>query len=351
VVDRKPVQLELERILASRRFRSGQRCRNLLRYVVERTLAGDLQALKERTIGVEVFDRAPDYDTHRDPIVRATACETRKKLAQYYQERASEAAVRIELLTGSYVAEFRECAPPAATPEETPAPAQPGRIGLALGLAATVVLCLSSTASTPGRGRSGLDQLWDPLVNARGAVLICLGSARSPESGPQAYISFGDALCLNRLTSVCARRGKAFQIRDRGAMELPGLADTPSVLIATADDPWVTEALRPLRFTFAEGAVKDRQGAVLPAPDTEHDYAIVARILNAGGGRPIVVAAGLSAYGSIAAGEFLSDPECFREALSKLPAQWRDRNLEIVLRVPVPKRTLGRPEVLATHVW
>src|ERR1019366_8610359 len=70
------------------------------------TLAGDTSSLKERTLGIEVFGRAPDYDTSQDPIVRSGAAEIRKKLAQYYQEPGHGSEVRIELLSGSYIAEF-----------------------------------------------------------------------------------------------------------------------------------------------------------------------------------------------------------------------------------------------------
>jgi len=70
----------LEQVLASALFRGSRRCQSLLRFITERTLAGDTGSLKERTLGVEVFGREPDYDTGEDPIVRASAAEIRKKL-------------------------------------------------------------------------------------------------------------------------------------------------------------------------------------------------------------------------------------------------------------------------------
>jgi hypothetical protein len=56
----------------------------LLAYTVEQTLLGNASELKERTIGVEAFGREPDYDVDLDPIVRTTAVEVQKQLAQYY---------------------------------------------------------------------------------------------------------------------------------------------------------------------------------------------------------------------------------------------------------------------------
>jgi len=56
-------------------------------------------------------------------------------------------------------------------------------------------------------------------------------------------------------------------------------------------------------------------------------------------------------HGTTAAGEFVTNPEYFAEAVARLPAGWQKKNVQIVLRVPVVKRVPGRPRVLATHVW
>jgi len=39
-----------------------------------------------------------------------------------------------------------------------------------------------------------------------------------------------------------------------------------------------------------------------------------------------------------------------RDVNSELPADWRKKNLQIVMRLPVVRGTPGRPRVLATHV-
>jgi hypothetical protein len=64
-----------------------------------------------------------------------------------------------------------------------------------------------------------------------------------------------------------------------------------------------------------------------------------------------VIAAGITQYGTMATGEFLTTPEYLSEAVSKLPDDWPKKNLQIVLRVPVVRGSPGRPRVLATHVW
>src|SRR3977135_1103528 len=105
--ERSAIHEQLERILASPLFKNSKRYPNLLRYVVERTLDGHNRELKERTLGVEVFAREPEYDTNLDPVVRTTAAEIRKRLAQYYQDPSHEGQLRIDLPLGSYAPEFR----------------------------------------------------------------------------------------------------------------------------------------------------------------------------------------------------------------------------------------------------
>src|ERR1700735_5242393 len=97
---------QLDRIVCSRHFRNSKRYPSFLRFVVEQTLAGKTEELKERTLGVDVFARRSDYDTNADPIVRVTAGEIRKRIAQYYQESGHEHELRIDLPLGSYVPHF-----------------------------------------------------------------------------------------------------------------------------------------------------------------------------------------------------------------------------------------------------
>lgn len=101
------IREELARLVESPAFRSSKRCKEFLQYVVDQTVNGANGSLKERSIGIELFGLPSDYDTSQHTIVRVTASETRKKLAQFYQsEGGSNGAVRIDLPPGSYSAEF-----------------------------------------------------------------------------------------------------------------------------------------------------------------------------------------------------------------------------------------------------
>jgi hypothetical protein len=145
---RAAVLAELARIIDSPSFRGSRRCCRLLEYSVHQVLKGCAQEeLKERTIGIEALQRLPDYDTGEDAIVRVTANEVRKRLAQFYQGSDIPGNPAISLPAGSYAVTF-QWQPPVVGPPVEPAPVTqtpslPYRklvVGLALVVIAAVAL-------------------------------------------------------------------------------------------------------------------------------------------------------------------------------------------------------------------
>jgi hypothetical protein len=134
------VRAELNRLLESVAFRSSRRCSGFLQYVVEHTISGPSGALKERSIGVELFHLPPQFDASQHTVVRVTANEVRKKLAQHYlAEKGSHHPVRIDLPPGSYSAEFRWEVPSTETPVP-PRPSWRARWMIACAAAVLVIL-------------------------------------------------------------------------------------------------------------------------------------------------------------------------------------------------------------------
>lgn len=389
----------LERVLGSHLFKGSRRCQVLLRHITERTLVGDTASLKERTLGIAVFGREADYDTSQDPIVRASAAEIRKKLAQYYQEPGHESEVHIELLSGSYIAEFHFTEPSLVVAPVQPRKRQWNWI-VAGGAAAVVVLILSVILVLPRWRRSDLDQLWGPLLKSPGTVMICVGqpavyNLRSAEAQDEIqgliaqkppgtasthhpireedliilrdrYVALDDAFCLVRIAALLERYRKPYNVRGERSTTFADLRDTPAVLIGAWDNPWTIRIAGQMRYTFIKDGVhdtamvRDRQHpentewkltGSWPNWDVPYDYAIVSRILDTTTDRPLVIAAGITQSGTIGAGEFLSNPEYFAEAARLLPPNWPKRNLQVVLRVPVENRISGHPRILATYVW
>jgi TolB-like protein len=101
------IQFLLERILASAHFAHAEGLRRLLRYLVENTIHGRKDQLKEYVLGVEVFGRGSSFDPAGDAIVRVQAARLRAKLKEFYEREGQTDTVVFDIPKGSYVPVFR----------------------------------------------------------------------------------------------------------------------------------------------------------------------------------------------------------------------------------------------------
>jgi TolB-like protein len=161
---------EVERVLASKGFASAGRLSRLLRYVVDKTLAGQADQLKEYAVGIEVFDRDEKYDPRLDSIVRVEAGRLRSRRDEYYNGEGAGGPMRITLPRGGYVAHFEvrpepvpNLRPDAPTHPRTPAPSRsrswaswPLTLGLIAAVAAMVVWLVGSTPTPAETGMPGV---------------------------------------------------------------------------------------------------------------------------------------------------------------------------------------------------
>jgi TolB-like protein len=100
------IRLHLDRILASQALAGSDQLKRLLRITVERTISNQSDLLKEYNLGLEVFQRPPDYDPKVDPIVRAQARRLRAKLDEYYAGEGAGDLLIIRLPKGAYIPAF-----------------------------------------------------------------------------------------------------------------------------------------------------------------------------------------------------------------------------------------------------
>jgi Tol biopolymer transport system component len=144
-VTRETVQAALERVLASATFRGAERSRTLLRFIVEQTLEGKADRLKDYTLGAEALGRGDQFDPRTDPIARVEASRLRSRLDVYYATDGASDPVRISLPKGAYVPVFEtratEAVPPVEQDDgEVAADTRPTRVPFKTLLAAVVVL-------------------------------------------------------------------------------------------------------------------------------------------------------------------------------------------------------------------
>jgi hypothetical protein len=278
--ERRSVLEQLERMLAHPLFKTSKRYPSMLRFIVEHSLAEDADRLKERVLGIEVFGREPDYDTNQDPVVRTTAGEIRKRIAQYYHEPGHESEIRIDLPVGSYVPDF--CLPvvqPAVVPPcALPHSRRPRNFVVLAALVAALVLGAVAWMIflIP---KSALNRFWEPVMSSNNAVLICLSSepiamrgnngsieapstagvgidARSPLTVLQMHgrrnprVVLSEAIVLCRLTGLLQTLGIRYEIRDSVSTNLADLRSRPVVLIGAFNNSWILRLMEGLRFSF-----------------------------------------------------------------------------------------------------
>jgi TolB-like protein/Tfp pilus assembly protein PilF len=111
-VDTSTTRAELDKILASEGFANADSLSRFLRFVVDQSLAGQGDRIKEYVIGVQVFGRGESFDPRVDPIVRVQAGKLRNKLKEYYEAAGAGDAVTIELPKGTYAPVFRAAPAP-----------------------------------------------------------------------------------------------------------------------------------------------------------------------------------------------------------------------------------------------
>jgi hypothetical protein len=385
--ERAAVRRQMERILSHDLFSHSRRYPTLFRHIVESTLDGDTDRLKERSLGIEVFGRDAEYDTNLDPVVRTTAGEIRKRIAQYYHESGHAAEIRIDLPVGSYVPEFQ---PPAEPESIRPAPRRALRrvaafVAAAGLIAASVAGVLWARSLAP---RPALDRFWGPILRSPNPVLLCVGHPRTgplskfdPEEEeevpapatqsdvygvPNQHVALSDATTLSRLGGFLQTKGRRYRIQGSAFTSLADLREGPVILVGAFTNPWTMKLTRPLRYSFGksdtrifswiqDGLHPDRRNWTLdwsqPYLNDTEDYAVVSRLRHPTTDAMMLIVAGMGKYGTLAAGEFLTDPGYMGAFAKAAPPGWDERNIQIVLAASVIKGNSGPPRVVATHVW
>ena len=379
------IREELNRVLASHEFRTSKRSQEFLRYVVEHTLTGHCDMLKERTIGMEVFGRPTSYDPSDDATVRVKAGEVRKRLGLYYADQGAHDPVRIELPSGTYVPEFH--AAPHGEPHGAPAPVivplpnspphPPPRLSryyaAALALASgALVWYLARPATTI------LDQFWAPVLEGKPPVLVCAAFVpvwnfdRDPNAtGPpkpddyvpltDQFVGGGDLLATSRLTAMLTRMKHPYRVKVGNDVSFADLRNGSAILVGYSYTRW-RDISAQMRY-FIDGARhpvgitdngKPTEWALPDLPRdrrTTEDYAIVSRLFHPDTHAMLVEIAGILQYGTDAAGDLVTNADLMAEALHDAPPGWQKKNLQLVLHVKVISGAPTSPKVLKSYFW
>lgn len=400
---------QLDRLLDNPHFSHSKRFPSFLRFVVQEELEGRGDQLKERTLGIEVFGRRAGYDTTSDPIVRVTAAEIRKRIAQYYQNAESPDELRISLLPGSYIPHFEwpDAASPTTSSTELPfalflngsshaasrqeaiaedLPLHPAHwrfhawwlVLLGVLLCASIVGSWFWVYSRP----TTLDQFWAPVFGSTDPISLCFpqsiynGQTLLDATAPTQErhldeqmrgVVLDDLQPLMSFSGLLEMRRRHYTLLGEDTATLSDLRQGPTIFLGAFDNAWTLRMTRDLRYRFGNDPgmthfwIEDTQShqqlrwsvdrEVQQATHNYRDYAIVARFRDANTGKLAIVAAGIARGGTVAAGEFLTQPGEMDVIKARAPKDWDGKNMEIVLSTEIIDSSSSPPKIVATYFW
>lgn len=218
---REAILQQLARIAASPAFAHAPSQARMLRYVVEHSLAGQADRLKEYALGVEVFGRGADFDPRQDTIVRVQGGRLRHRLHDYYLGPGASDPVGIALPKGHYVPAFhwRETPAPVAASDATERPPRTPRPWLIATLGLVALASLTFAATTWLRKDAPVAQPHSVPATARPSLAV-LPFVDLSQARDQQYLADGLAEeILNQLAQVPALqlvgRTSSFSFRDK----------------------------------------------------------------------------------------------------------------------------------------
>src|SRR5688500_16318159 len=101
------IKSQLTRILSTPAFKNSRVLSGFLEFVVDKSLDGKDQEIKEYSIGINVLSLDPDFNPQLNGIVRIHAGRLRRALKEYYHEAGKTDPILIDIPKGNYIPLFQ----------------------------------------------------------------------------------------------------------------------------------------------------------------------------------------------------------------------------------------------------
>jgi hypothetical protein len=252
----------------------------------------------------------------------------------------------------------------------------------ALGLG--ILACLAAALLVALRTANPFDSFWRPVLSSRAPVLLCVGNlagGRGAEGGNQGLnssltlkgfhsseietVHVYDAMTLARFAGLMQASGKQYQLASQSDATFTDLQKGPAILVGLMNNNWTERLVPQLRFTVEHPSpsritIRDRTNPSItewsidystPYLDVTKDYALVLRMVDPKTDQIVVVAAGITVFGTFAAGEFLTDKNEMKKLASFAPTGWDAKNMELVLSTDVIRGHSGPATIVAAQFW
>jgi hypothetical protein len=184
---------QIERIFQSKTFRSSDVLRHLLSYLVDASLAGTADELKEYTVAVDALGKPSSYDPRQESAVRMQVGRLRQRLAEYYRTEGMDDPIIVDLPKGGFRVVFEQVPVPDQAmekPEEAPPAGWKRReivlaVCLAVALAGLVFFAVLSRKTVAATGEPAvpwtpeIQQLWEPILSSSRPLVVCIATPLS----------------------------------------------------------------------------------------------------------------------------------------------------------------------------
>ena len=234
VLEIEALQLQVQRILQSKAFRTSEVQRNLLSYLADKSISGNADALKEYVVGLDVFAKPSTYDPRQESTVRMHVARLRQKLAEYYRLEGSDDPIIVDLPKGGFKVIFE---PRPVEPQPvytTPAIVEVSRpryrremlLAGACAVAIAAAIFLGTRLWTMERAPKAdgaawtpeLQELWAPILSSSRPLVICLSTASTGST------VFGTASGAFLLGQFLGQRKHDIQLTPSDQLSMPEIA-------------------------------------------------------------------------------------------------------------------------------
>jgi hypothetical protein len=363
-------QVQIQRIVSSRAFKTSEVHRNLVTYLAEKSLSGEAQNLKEYTVGLDVFGKPASYDPRQESVVRMHVGRLRQKLAEYYRTEGSNDSIIVDLPKGAFALTFAPRPVAGVVSADGPRPRiLPRELALVASLLVAVLAAgyfavrlsrveksapsapLASPAWTPE-----LHELWAPLLSSDRPLMVTLATGAPGTAGASSITGVGTANAAFLLGQFLGQRKRnVFPIRS-DLLSMGEIAMGDVIFVgSTAGKPQI-QAIPPVDQAFVltpEGVknVKPAPGEPAFLPDAvsrgvqgsqdEESHALISNLPGLYGNGSILYLEGNQIASVMGAVQALTDPDLAKQLVARLktPGGTLPRYYQVVLKVKAMDET------------
>jgi hypothetical protein len=251
-------------------------------------------------------------------------------------------------------------------------------------IAASLVLCASVATLVALLQHAGpFESFWRPILSSRAPVLLCIGNVEGGlgapgdsrnlnpkvtlsefQNLPIETVNEHDAITVAKLAGLMVAQGRPYELKSQSDATFTDLQRGPAILVGLLNNNWTERLIPKLRFTVQQTGkivvIRDRNQPSAPGwsvdyatpyLDTTRDYALVLRMLDPKTEQTVVVVAGITVFGTSAAGNLLTSQKEMEKLAAIAPPGWEKKNMELVLSTDVIRGRSGPANIVAAQFW